>query len=125
MLIAFSERDEGVLRVFGWLMKSQASFVTSNLLELETVPSTVYVGKREAHDPLLSFFGQWRPRLASASTVQIAAAECSKLPLGSMDVLHLAAAHQAGVTMFLTMEKVTKPTHRCRLVPGVHFDRVA
>lgn len=124
VLIAYAEGNESALRLFRQLTKARASFVTSNLLELETVPSTLYAGRRAANATLVQFFQRWKPRKANAATIELAATECARLPLGSMDALHLAAAHQAGATMFVTLEKRTKPMHRSRMVAVVHVDQV-
>jgi predicted nucleic acid-binding protein len=123
VLIAFASGYSPATTKLARLVRSGATFVTSNLLELETVPSTLYARKPEAHAVLTAFFARWRPRRANAATVQLAARECELLPLGSMDALHLAAAHQAGATIFLTLEKMTKPMHQSKIVPVVHLDR--
>jgi predicted nucleic acid-binding protein len=101
------------LRIFA---DTDRAFLASSFLYLEVVPKAVFNKKIVEASFYEQFFRQAEWMSDLDKIVALAREEATRFGLGAMDTLHLAAAHLAGASEFITTERRTSPLYRSSLV---------
>ena len=91
-------------------------FVTSEYVRLEVLPKARWMRQADEIDFYETFFRRTRSVPPSASLLEFAMEEASKIGLNAIDALHVASAVFGGAEEIITTEKSTKPMHRTKLV---------
>ena len=93
------------------------TFASSVFIKMETIPYAVFFQREEERQFYEAFFDNvsaWAE--VDLSLAEAALVEASRINLGAMDSLHVAAAQKTGSVELYTTERTTKPMHQTNLV---------
>jgi predicted nucleic acid-binding protein len=114
VLIAGIRGDPATVeRVLEILNDPERAFAASDFVRLEVLPKALYF-RQQAEAAFYEAYFATVVEMVEVSPALVAQAydEAQRAGLAGMDALHVAAAKDAGVTEFITVEKPTKPLFR-------------
>jgi len=111
-------KDDSYRRIMEVLNEPQRQWVVSDFLALELLPKPTFYRREEEVAFMQTFLQNASLHIAASSeVVQKAIYVASSYDVAPMDALHVAAAWEAQVDEFLTLEKPSHPICRVREIP--------
>ena len=119
LIEAFQGRkDDYYRRIMEVLNDPQRQWVVSDFLALELLPKPTFYRREEEVNFMQTFLHNAHQNIAASSQVVEKAIDvASSYDVAPMDALHVAAAWEANVDEFLTLEKPSHPICRVREIP--------